>query len=59
MKGTGGQEEPGLPVRPEEPALPEEPGVVEDTGRIVVEPRTGKDLVGMGKGTGLDQWLEP
>lgn len=59
VKGTGGQEEPGLPVRPEEPALPEEPVVAEGTGRIAVEPRTGKDLVGMGKGTALDLWLEP
>ena len=62
VEGTGGPEEPRLLGRPEEPGLPGGPAVPEvpeGTGCTVVGLRIGKDLVGMGKGTGLDPWLEP
>lgn len=55
VEGTGGLEELGLPGRPE----PGEPAVPEGTGCTVAEPHIDKDQVGMGKGTGLDPWLEP
>lgn len=59
VEGIGEPEELELPARPEEPGLPGEPVAPEHIDRTVVELHTGRDQVGMGKGTGLALWLEP
>ena len=48
LQAVEGTEEPRLPGRAEELGLPEGPVIPEGTGRTVVEPHIGKDLVGMG-----------